>query len=232
MAQETSHIMGGETVSHGGDPSPFTSQGTFNAMKACLAHAGRKVEFSGLKIAVQGLGATGYRLAKLCRDHGATVIGTDVNPAAIERAVKELGVVALNPGQDIFAQECDILAPCALGAVLNHGNIKHLKCAMICGTANNQLHEAAVDGPALKQRGILYGPDFIVNSGGVIRLAGLYLGMTEAALDKKIEQIEHTTLAVLKEGKNDPSEHVAAVNYAKRRIEAGRKAKLAQPAMA
>jgi hypothetical protein len=71
-----------------------------------------------------------------------------------------------------------------------------------------------------------------VNSGGVIRLAGLYLGMTEAALDKKIEQIEHTTLAVLKEGKNDPSEHVAAVNYAKRRIEAGRKAKLAQPAMA
>jgi len=232
MAQETSHIMGGETVSHGGDPSPFTSQGTFNAMKACLAHAGRKVEFSGLKIAVQGLGATGYRLAKLCRDHGATVIGTDVNPAAVERAVKELGVVALNPGQDIFAQDCDILAPCALGAVLNHGNIKHLKCAMICGTANNQLHEAAVDGPALKQRGILYGPDFIVNSGGVIRLAGLYLGMTETALDKKIEQIEHTTLAVLKEGKNDPSEHVAAVNYAKRRIEAGRKAKLAQPAMA
>jgi RNA-splicing ligase RtcB len=73
-----------------------------------------------------------------------------------------------------------------------------------------------------------------VNAGGVIRLAGLYLGMTEAALDKKIEQIEHTTLAVLKEGKNDASEYIAAVNYAKRRIEAGR-AKVAaakHPAMA
>jgi leucine dehydrogenase len=111
--------------------------------------------------------------------------------------------------------------------------VKHLRCAIICGTANNQLHVPDVDGPSIKQRGILYGPDFIVNAGGVIRLAGLYLGMTEAALDKKIEQIEHTTTAVLKEGKNDPSEHVAAVNYAKRRIEAGRKAKAAkQPAMA
>ena len=234
MAQETTHIMGGETVSHGGDPSPYTSQGCFNAMKACLSHAGRKVDFAGLKVAVQGLGATGYRLAKILRDHGATVVGTDVNPAAVERSVKELGVVALEPGKDIFAQECDILAPCALGAVLNHDTVKHLKCAIICGTANNQLHVPDVDGPSIKQRGILYGPDFIVNAGGVIRLAGLYLGMTEAALDKKIEQIEHTTAAVLKEGKNDPSEHVAAVNYAKRRIEAGRKAKagVKQPAMA
>ena len=222
MAQESNHIMGGITVSHGGDPSPFTSQGCFNAMKACLAHTGRKVDFSGLKIAVQGLGATGYELAKRCRAHGATVVGTDINPAAVERAVKELGVESLKPGQDIFAQECDILAPCALGAVLNNSTIKHLRCAIICGTANNQLHEPDVDGASLKQRGILYGPDFIVNAGGVIRLAGLYLGMTEAALDKKIEQIEHTTLAVLKEGKNDASEYVAAVNYAKRRIEAGR----------
>ncbi|MFM8818708.1 MAG: NAD(P)-binding domain-containing protein [Phycisphaerales bacterium] len=72
-------------------------------MKACLAHAGRKLDFAGLKVAVQGLGATGYRLAKILRDHGATVIGTDVNPAAVERSVKELGVVALEPGKDIFA---------------------------------------------------------------------------------------------------------------------------------
>jgi leucine dehydrogenase len=207
-------------------------------MKACLAHLGRKVEFSGLKVAVQGLGATGFRLAKILREHGATVVGTDVNPAAVERAVKELGVVALEPGKDIFAQECDVLAPCALGAVLNNDTIKHLKCAAICGTANNQLHVPDIDGPSIKQRGILYGPDFIVNAGGVIRLAGLYLGMTEAALDRKIEQIEHTTTAVLKEGKNDPSEHVAAVNYAKRRIEAGRaraqaaQGTVKQPAMA
>ena len=232
MASESNHIMGGETVSHGGDPSPYTSQGCFNALKACLAHSGRKVDFAGLTVAVQGLGATGYKMAKLCRDHGAKVIGTDVNPAAVEKAVKELGVVALAPGQSIFAQECDVLAPCALGAILDNHTIKQLKCQIVCGTSNNQLHEPSVDGPSLKQRGILYGPDFVVNAGGLIRLAGLYLGMTSAALDKKIEQIEDTTLAVLKEGKNESSEHVAAVNYAKRRIEAGRKAKTAEPAMA
>lgn len=230
MAQESNHIMGGVTVSHGGDPSPFTSQGCFNGMKACLAHLGMKIDFAGKKVAIQGLGATGYKLAKLLRDHGATVVGTDVNPAAVERAAKELGVVALGPGQDIFAQECDILAPCALGAILDNHTIRGLRCKIVCGTANNQLHSPDVDGPSLKQRGILYGPDFVVNAGGLIRLAGLYLGMTEAALDRKVAQIEETTLAVLKEGKHEASEHLAAVNYAKRRIEAGRAKKTAQPA--
>jgi leucine dehydrogenase len=222
MASESNHIMGGVSVSHGGDPSPYTSQGCFNGMKACLHHLGRKVDFSGLKVGIQGLGATGYKLAKLCVDHGAKVVGTDVNAGAVERAVKELGITGLRADENLFAQELDILAPCALGAVLENHTIKALKCKIVCGTANNQLHNPDVDGPSLKQRGILYGPDFVVNAGGLIRLAGLYLGMTEAALDKKVAQIEETTLAVLKEGERDSSTHAAAVAYAKRRIEAGR----------
>lgn len=233
MATESNHIMGGETVSHGGDPSPYTSLGCFNGMKACLQHAGKKVDFSGLKVGIQGLGATGYKLAKLVIDAGGTVVGTDVNPASIERAVKDLGVVGLGADQNLFAQEMDILAPCALGAILDPSTIKSLKCKIVCGTSNNQLHNPDVDGPSLKQRGILYGPDFVVNAGGLIRLAGLYLGMTEAALDKKVAQIQDTTLAVLKEGEKEPSTYAAAVAYAKRRIEAGRgKAKSSQPAMA
>lgn len=237
MARESSHIMGGETVSHGGDPSPYTSLGCFNGLKACLQHLGRKVDFAGLKVGVQGLGATGYKLAKLLKEHGATVVGTDVNVHAVERAVKELDIIPLRADDNLFAQELDILAPCALGAVLDSHTIHGLRCKIVCGTANNQLLDPDTDGPALKERGILYGPDFVVNGGGLIRLAGLYLGMTEAALDKKVAQIEETTLAVLKEGERESSTYAAAVAYAKRRIEAGRGGKKAssgsgQPAMA
>jgi len=225
MATETPHIMGGETVSHGGDPSPFTSLGCFNGLKACLKHLGRKVDFSGLTVAIQGVGATGYKLAKLCRDAGARVIATDVNRPALERAAKELGVEALGTDDNLFHTKCDIVAPCALGGVLDHATIERLQCQIVCGTANNQLLHPAEDGARLKERGILYGPDFVVNAGGLIRLAGLYLGMSEQEIDRKVDAIEHTTLAVLKEGAGATSTHDAAVAYAKRRIEAGRKSK-------
>jgi len=222
MAAESQHIMGGETVSHGGDPSPFTSQGCFNGLKACLKHLGKKVDFSGLTVAIQGVGATGYRLAKLCRDAGARVIATDMNRASLDRAVKELGVEALPDEANLFHTKCDILAPCALGGVLDHATIERLQCQIICGTANNQLLHPEPDGARLKERGILYGPDFIVNAGGLIRLAGLYLGLSEQEVDRKVELIEGTTSAVLKESANTDSTHAAAVAYAKRRIEAGR----------
>ena len=220
MARETDHVMGGDSVSHGGDPSPFTAQGCFNAMKACLKQLGRKPDFAGMTVAIQGVGATGYRLADLCRKAGATVIASDTNAANLQRAVKELGVQAFDG--DILAAKCDILAPCALGAILNDRSIPNLKCQVICGTSNNQLLNPVEDGARVKKAGILYGPDFVVNAGGLIRLAGLYLGMTEAQIDQKIEQIEQTTTAVLKEAQSLPSAHEAAVSYAKRRIEQGR----------
>lgn len=223
MARETSHVMGGETISTGGDPSPFTSQGCFNAMKACLAHMGRKVSFSGLTVAIQGLGATGSRLAKLLRDAGATVVGTDMHEASVTRAVDELGVKALPKGEEILATKCDILAPCALGAVLTPAVIDALQCPIVCGTANNVLADPDEDGERLKRRGILYAPDFVANAGGLIRLAGLYLGLTEPQIDQKVADIEETTAAVFREGESMPSMHAAAVAYAQRRIEAGRR---------
>ena len=222
MAEETQHVMGGETVSHGGDPSPFTATGCFNAMKACLKHFGRKVDFSGMTIGVQGVGATGYRVAKLCKEAGAKVIASDVNRGALEKAVKELGISAVGDNENIFTTKVDILAPCALGGILDDRTITNLKCEIVCGTANNQLLHAIDDGARLKKCGILYGPDFVVNAGGLIRLAGLYLGMTEGQINQKIEQIEHTTTSVLKEANTAHSTHEAAVAYAKRRIEHGR----------
>jgi len=220
MAQETEHVMGGDSVSHGGDPSPFTALGCFNAMKACLKHLGKKVDFAGLTVAVQGVGATGYCVAKLCADAGASVIVTDTNQLNLQRALKDLGVQASN--NDIFSTPCDILAPCALGGVLDENTIRNLKCTIVCGTANNQLLKPIEDGARIKSAGVLYGPDFIVNAAGLIRLAGLYLGLTEAQINIKIDQIEQTTATVLKEAGSLPSVYEAAVAYAKRRIEQGK----------
>jgi leucine dehydrogenase len=224
MALETKHVMGGNTVSHGGDPSPFTALGCFNAMKACLVQTGRKAEFSNLTVAIQGCGATGYKLAKLLRDAGAAVLVTDVHVPTMKRAVEELGCVALGNDKNLFEEKVDILAPCALGGVLDAKTIANLKCGIVCGTANNQLRNPAEDGEAIAKRGILYAPDFVANAGGLIRLAGLYLGMTEAEIDIKVAEIETTTGEVLREA-NGGSTGAAAIAYAKRRIAAGAQAR-------
>lgn len=218
MAMETRHIMGGENVSTGGDPSPFTARGVFNSMKACLAHAGMS-DFSSLTIGVQGCGATGYKLAKLCREAGAAVMVTDVHVPSMKRCVEELGCMAVGNDRNLFHEKLDILAPCALGAVLGPETIPHLRCRIICGTANNMLVDPVRDGRALQQRGIIYSPDFIANAGGLIRLAGLYLGMTESQIDAKVAGIERTTAEVLREAATRPSTAEAAIEYAKRRIQ-------------
>ncbi len=228
MAQECKHIMGGEAVSHGGDPSPWTALGCFNSMKACLKHLGKKADFSNLSVGVQGCGATGYKLAKLLRAAGAAVMVTDVHVPTMKRAVEELGCVALGNDKNLFTEKLDILAPCAMGGVLDHATISKLNCSIVCGTANNQLLNPHTDGATLKSRGILWSPDFVANAGGLIRLGGLHLGMTEAEIDKKVAYIENTTTAVLSESDRFSSTSDAAIAYAKRRIDSVRAAKAAQ----
>ena len=220
MALESKHVMGGNTVSHGGDPSPYTALGCFNSMKACLAHQGRKVDFANMTVAIQGCGATGYKLAKLLRQAGAAVLVTDVHVPTMKRAVEELGCVAIGNDRNLLEEKVDILAPCALGGALDAKTIANLNCSIVCGTANNQLRNPAEDGEAIAKRGILYSPDFVANAGGLIRLAGLYLGMTEGEIDQKITDIEATTAEVLKNAKGG-STGAAASAFAKAKIAAG-----------
>jgi glutamate dehydrogenase/leucine dehydrogenase len=225
MGTETEYVMGGLTVSRGGNPAPFTSRGAFNAMKACLAHAGRPVDFAGLTVGIQGLGQTGYRLAKLVIDHGGTVIGTDVSPHAISRAVKELNIKVLGDDECLMDMEIDIFAPCALGGVLGPEQIELMRAPIVCGTSNNILVDPDRDGQLLKDKGTIYAPDFIANAGGLIRLAGLYLGLTEDEIENKVEKIEATTREVLADTRNHASAYDAAVAFALKRIEAGARLK-------
>jgi len=221
MRSETEYVMGDHD--HGGDPSPHTSQGAFNAMKAALAHAGRPIDFVGLTVGIQGLGATGFKLAKLIREAGGDVIGTDVNPHAIRMAVDALGIRVVGDDEDLFTlPEIDILAPCALGAVLDERVINELTAPIVCGTANNVLADPDRDGQLLKDKGVIYAPDFIANAGGLIHLAGLYLGLSTEELQDKVAQIEETTAIVLKETANHASAYDAAVAFAKQRIDAAR----------
>ena len=226
MHSETRFVMGDHD--HGGDPSPYTSLGAFNSMQACLAFAGRPVDFCGVTVAIQGLGATGYKLAKLIREAGGDVVATDVNPMAIKRAESDLGVRILGDDEDLFTLPgVDILAPCALGAVLDHRVISELTAPIVCGTANNVLAEPEADGQLLKNRGIIYAPDFIANAGGVIHLAGLYSGLTAEEIDEKVAAIESTTKTVLEATAVHASAYDAAVAFAKERIQVGKTTQLA-----
>ncbi len=221
MALETKHVMGGETVSRGGDPSPFTAHGVFNGMKACLAHLGEPVNFDGLMVAIQGLGSVGFHLARVIIEHGGRVIAADVNDAKIERARALPGVEFVSP-EAILGTKCDILAPCALGGVIDGSMIQKLRCRVVCGAANNILDDPDEDAVLLRNADVLYAPDFVVNAGGLIELAGLYLGMSRRALDEKNAGIEKTTLQILELSQTTSSTHAAAIAVARQRIAAGR----------
>lgn len=149
----------------GFNPSAFTALGGFVGIRAAVAHA-RGTDLTGVRIAVQGLGATGSRLAEHLHEAGARLVVADVDSAAVADVVDRFGAEAVPP-DEIHAADADVFAPCALGAVLNDETIPQLRAEVVCGLANNQLAEVR-HGAALRDRGIVYVPDYIVNAGGMM----------------------------------------------------------------
>ncbi|HEX4494191.1 MAG TPA: Glu/Leu/Phe/Val dehydrogenase dimerization domain-containing protein [Thermoanaerobaculia bacterium] len=157
----------------GGDPSPVTAFGTLQGIKAAVEHLGHD-SLKGRSVAVQGLGSVGYNLARFLRDEGAKVFGTDIDPQTNTRAHDELGVEIV-PLNEILEVECDVVAPCALGAIINDDSIPKLRCRVVAGAANNQLKEDR-HGQELHDRGILYAPDYVINAGGLINVYNELVG--------------------------------------------------------
>jgi len=167
-----------------GNPSPVTALGVFYAMQRTAMEAFGSADLNGKTVAIQGAGNVASGLAKHLHDAGAKIIITDINQDAIDRAVKDYDAVAVKP-EDIYDQEADIFAPCALGGILNDNTIPRLKVKAICGSSNNQLLDIVKHGEMLKENGIIYAPDFIVNAGGVINVADELKGYNkERALEK------------------------------------------------
>ncbi len=194
IALETKWVTG-VAVEHGGsgDPSPVTAVGVVHAMHAVADAIWGTRSLRGRRVVVQGAGHVGAHLVPLLVDEGASVAVADVDRV---RATA-LGVEVLDSDHALDAP-CDILAPCALGGALTRETVARLRCAAVCGAANNQLLDAAAD-DALFARGIVYAPDFVVNAGGIINIAeehasgGYSLDRALAAVAK----IEATTARVL-----------------------------------
>jgi len=220
IGEETQYVMGGEKKSRGGDPSPYTARGVVNGMRAAMRFLQQEPIFKDKVVAIQGMGHVGWNVARIVIGEGAKVKAADISPERLDQAKQQLGVEVVNVDH-ILATPCDILCPCALGGVINGNNIADIQAPILCGAANNVLDDPFEDSSALHARGVLYGPDFVVNAGGLIQLAGLWLQYTQTQLDQKIADIENTTLNILDRGRTLGSNHAAAVDYARRVISGG-----------
>jgi leucine dehydrogenase len=151
-----------------GDTSLMTGLGVYMGMKACAKAAWGTDSLSGRTVALQGFGKVAYRTAEYLVEDGANLVATDVYEEAREKA-RLMGARVVEP-EEIYDVQCDVFSPCALGGVLNSRTIPRLTCGIVAGGANNQLLTDG-DGMELHRRGVLYAPDYIINSGGVINIA-------------------------------------------------------------
>lgn len=172
-----------------GDPSPWTALGVFRGMKACLEEAFGSPEFRGRVVAVQGCGHVGQYLARHLADAGAALLLADIHPERVRALADQTGGKVVSPA-DILGVACDVLAPCALGAVINDETLPALRCRVIAGAANNQLLRED-HGQRLKEAGILYAPDYVINAGGIINVSIEVEpeGYDEARSRRKVENI-------------------------------------------
>lgn len=171
VARETPYAVGLDGGEHGsGDPSPFTAEGVFQCMKAGREALTGSSALTGQRVLVQGLGHVGMSLAEKLHAAGAQLIVSDINTAALEIARADLGADVC-PTDAVFEADMDIFAPCALGGILTDDTATRLTAGLVCGAANNQLATPDV-AEVLRARHIQYLPDYVVNAGGIISVAG------------------------------------------------------------
>lgn len=219
IREETDFVTGvSPAFGSSGNPSPVTAYGVYKGMKAGALEAFGDDSLAGKTVAVQGVGNVAYALCRHLHEEGAKLIVTDINQEAVQRAVNDFGAMAVAPGE-IYSQEADIFAPCAMGAIINDETIPQLKVKLVAGSANNQLKEES-HGDVLEARGIVYIPDFVINAGGVINVADELYGYNEERALKRVETIYDNILRIFEISKRDgiPS-YEAADRMAEERIE-------------
>ncbi len=188
MGKETRYLTSlPEEMGGRGDPSLMTATGVFHGIRACLEEVYGSDSMEGKTVSIQGVGKVGRHLARMLQEEGARIIACDPAEECLEMARKELNCQLAGP-DEIYELEADVFSPNALGGVLNDSTVPGLKCKIVAGAANNQLAEAR-HGKMLWERGILYAPDFVINSGGLINVAAEYLQESEAKVDYKVRQI-------------------------------------------
>lgn len=216
---ETDYVVG--LAGKSGNPSPMTALGAFHGIRAALKHVHGTDDISKFTYAVQGCGQTGYYLINyLVEAKAKKIYFSEINPKHIERMKNEHPEVQFVEADKFMGLEVDVLAPCALGAVLNDTSIPTIKAKIVAGTANNVLADEDRNGKMLMDKGILYAPDFVINAGGVINVYHEIHGYDRELVVREIEKIYDRLLMIFdisKEQKIHTQE--AAKIFARQRIE-------------
>ncbi|MHC2992198.1 leucine dehydrogenase [Pontibacter sp. HJ8] len=220
IKMETDHVAGlPEAMGGSGDPSPVTAYGTYMGMKAAAKRAFGTDSLEGKKISVQGVGHVGGYLVELLAKEKAQIFITDIYEDRLREISSKYNAKVIGM-DEVYDLDVDIYSPCALGGTINDDTINRLKCKVVAGSANNQLREESVHGPALIQKGILYAPDFLINAGGLINVYSELQGYNRESAYAQTERIYGYTLDIFdlaeKEGIHT---QLAATKLAEKRIQ-------------
>jgi leucine dehydrogenase len=209
----------------GGDPSPVTAYGVYMGMKASAKELWGNDSLAGKTVLVQGVGHVGMYLVELLAKENANILVADIFEDNVKEAVQKYGAVAIAPN-DVYEAKMDIYAPCALGATINDHTLPKLTCSIIAGAANNQLADEKIHGEMVKNQGILYAPDYLINAGGIINCFVELGGYDKDKAMNQAQKIYDTTLSIYKlaKEKNIPTYQAANI-MAELRIENARKNK-------
>jgi leucine dehydrogenase len=221
IAQRTKHVVG-LAKSHGGsgDPSPITALGVEYAIRACCERVFSSGSLTGRTVCVVGLGHVGSRVARRCVRAGARLLVSDLDPSR-RRLAEQLGARWLTPERALEA-DVEVLAPCALGGILNSETVPRLRCQIVAGAANNQLADDEI-ADILYARGILWAPDFVVNAGGLINIAEELGGYDPAEARRRVRGIADTLRRIFDDADSiGATPLTAAMELARRRLAAAR----------
>lgn len=226
VKSQTDYVTGiPEEMGGSGNPSPVTAYGVYMGMKAAARYRFGSDDLKDKKVMVQGIGHVGRTLVNYLCKEGAEVWINDLHEESLQR-VAEAFDVRIYRGNELYRQDVDIYAPCALGATLNEANIKQLKCSIVAGAANNQLADENADAERLMARNIIYAPDFLINAGGLINVYSEIADYSREDVMRKTENIYDTTLEILKTSEVEKiTPHQAALSIAEARVEEARRLK-------
>lgn len=216
IALETPYVV--TTSKHKGNPAPYTALGVLYGIEAAVKFKFHRDHLEGLHVVIQGLGHVGFALANALQKKGARLTVCDNNTELMQRCAKDLQVKMVKP-EEIYAVECDVFSPCALGGVLNDESISVLNTAIVAGSANNQLAEPQ-HAETLRQKGILYAPDFVINAGGLIYAYAEYQNrLNREHVAQQISTIYSTLLEIFKHAdEQNKSPSIIADSLAKARL--------------
>ena len=221
IGERTSHVLGRSKANGGsGDPGAATAKGVFHGIEASLKRVFGSDDLGGRSVLIQGLGSVGSKLAEHVHEAGAVLLLADLDAARASAMADLLGAKVVD-ADDVMSTECDVFSPCATGRVLTEATIPLLKCRIVAGAANNQLG-VAEDGERLRDAGILFAPDFVINAGGVIHLGGYEtLGWDDATMAERLQAIRDTLLEIFERADREGiSTATAADRMARARVAA------------